>query len=77
VEVNTAGLLKPVAEIYPQVDLLRALYRAGVPVTLGSDAHAPHLVGYAFAEALDLLREVGYHRVVRFAGRARSYVALP
>ena len=77
VEVNTAGLLKPVTEIYPQVDLLRALYRAGVPITLGSDAHAPHLVGYAFAEAVALLREVGYERVVRFAGRARSYVALP
>ena len=77
VEINSAGLLKPVGEIYPQVDLLRALYAASVPVTLGSDAHAPHLVGHAFDQSVRLLREVGYTRLVRFQGRARSYVSLP
>jgi len=77
VEVNTAGLLKPVAEIYPQVDLLRALHAAGVPVTLGSDAHEPRLVGYAFDQAVRLLREVGYDRVLRFRERRRAYVPLP
>src|SRR5579859_1352264 len=73
VEINSAGLLKPVGEIYPHVDLLRALHAAGVPVTLGSDAHQPHLVGHAFDQSLRLLREVGYERVVCFAGRQRSY----
>ena len=77
VEINTAGLLKPVGEIYPQPALLRALHAAGVPVTLGSDAHQPELVGYAFAAAVRLLREVGYDCVWRFAGRQRYPVPLP
>ncbi len=77
VEINTAGLLKPVREIYPQVALVRALHAAGVPVTLGSDAHKPELVGYAFAEAMRLLREVGYQTVMRFCERRAYAVPLP
>jgi histidinol-phosphatase (PHP family) len=77
VEINTAGLLKPVGEIYPHVDLVRALHAAGVPVSLGSDAHEPRLVGHAFDAALALLREVGYTRLTRFRERRRSYVPLP
>jgi histidinol-phosphatase (PHP family) len=77
VELNTAGLLKPVGEIYPHVDLIRALRAADVPVTLGSDAHSPTLVGYEFGRAARLLREAGYERVVRFEGRRRSYAPLP
>ncbi len=77
VEINTAGLLKPVGEIYPQPALLRALHAAGVPVTLGSDAHKPELVGHAFAEALRLLREVGYREVMRFRARQAYAVPLP
>jgi histidinol-phosphatase (PHP family) len=41
VEVNTAGLRKPVGAIYPHPDLLRACQMAGVAATLGADAHAP------------------------------------
>ncbi len=77
VEINTAGLLKPVGEIYPHPDLLRALHAAGVPVTLGSDAHRPALVGHAFDAALRLLRETGYTRVTRFAARRPTAVPLP
>src|SRR5436190_1184131 len=45
VEVSTAGLRKPVRELYPHPDFLAACRERGVPVTTGSDAHVPSLVG--------------------------------
>ncbi len=51
VEVNTAGLRKPCAELYPRADLLAACRMAGVPVTFGSDAHAPAEVAADFTAA--------------------------
>ena len=72
VEVNTAGLRKPVGEIYPHADLLRACRAAGVSATLGADAHAPDEVAADFASAATLLRETGYRESVRFERRARA-----
>jgi len=43
VEVSTAGLHKPVGELYPHPEFLQACRDAGVPVTLASDAHSPDL----------------------------------
>ncbi|HEX8966569.1 MAG TPA: histidinol-phosphatase HisJ family protein [Chloroflexota bacterium] len=77
VEVNSAGLRKPVSEIYPHPDLLRACRAAGVPVTLGSDAHAPGEVGADFGAASRLMRAVGYQDYVTYARRRRTEVLLP
>ena len=52
VEVSTAGLRKPVGELYPDAELLRACVGKGAPVTLASDAHEPELVGADFEQAL-------------------------
>ncbi len=77
VEVNTAGLRKPVGEIYPHPDLLRACRAAGVPVTLGSDAHAPTEVAADLASAIHLLRALGYDTYLRYARREHRLVPLP
>jgi histidinol-phosphatase (PHP family) len=60
VEINTAGLRKPVGEIYPSLDILRRLHNAGVPITFGSDAHQPEEVGRDFAGAVTLACSAGY-----------------
>ncbi|MGI5939764.1 MAG: histidinol-phosphatase HisJ family protein [Thermoleophilia bacterium] len=60
VEINTAGLHKPVNEIYPAPHLLRLLHEAGVAITFGSDAHRPTEVGRDFAQAAALARLAGY-----------------
>lgn len=65
-EVNTAGLFKPVAEIYPGEDLLKEAYNLNIPVTVTSDAHAPGEVGRERARALQMLRNIGYASVVTF-----------
>jgi histidinol-phosphatase (PHP family) len=68
-EVSTAGLRKPVAEIYPSEALLTAFHCHGVPVTTASDAHEAHLVGEDLDRALELLRGVGYETVAVFDRR--------
>jgi histidinol-phosphatase (PHP family) len=69
VEVSTAGLRKPVGELYPHPEFLAACRERGVPVTLGSDAHTPDLVGRDFDRARELLRTAGYDTVTIFDRR--------
>jgi histidinol-phosphatase (PHP family) len=76
VEVNTSGLRKPVGEIYPHPVLLRACHAAGVPVTFGSDAHAPGEVAADLTAAGALMRETGYTHFVRYARRRRHTESL-
>ena len=68
VEINTAGLRKPVKEFYPSLDLLKAARRAGMHLTFGSDAHSPAEVGADFSLALDFARTAGYASSLIFRG---------
>jgi histidinol-phosphatase (PHP family) len=72
VEVNTSGLRKPVQEVYPHPDLLRACRAAGVPTTFASDAHAPGEVAADLARAQELMLSVGYDRYLAFSNRQRE-----
>lgn len=63
IEVSTAGLRKPINELYPGNDLLMAFAQAGVPATTGSDSHAPFEVGYRLDEAQHAMYHSGYRQV--------------
>lgn len=63
IEVSTAGLRKPVKELYPGPELLTAFRLAGVDATVGSDAHAPSEVGFGLDRAHEALARAGYTRV--------------
>ncbi|HET7744366.1 MAG TPA: histidinol-phosphatase [Gaiellaceae bacterium] len=69
IEISTAGLRKPVGELYPDAELLSACVRRGVGLTLASDAHDPQLVGEDFDLALALAGEARCETVVVFEGR--------
>jgi histidinol-phosphatase (PHP family) len=75
VELNTAGLRKDCREIYPGRDLLQLAFQERVPITFGSDAHAPGEVGHSFDQAVRFAREVGYTECCRFAHRKRQLVS--
>jgi histidinol-phosphatase (PHP family) len=60
VEINTAGLHRTAAEAYPNLDILRRLWVAGVAITFGSDAHRPEEVGRDFDHATELAQSAGY-----------------
>jgi histidinol-phosphatase (PHP family) len=71
VEVSTAGLRKPVGEMYPARALLEMCVDAGVPVALSSDAHRPEDVGADYERALELLDAVGVSELCVFDRRVR------
>jgi histidinol-phosphatase (PHP family) len=68
-EISTAGLRKPVRELYPSPVLLAAFRRHGVPVTLASDAHQAELVGDGLDRAAAAARAAGYDTVTVLDGR--------
>jgi histidinol-phosphatase (PHP family) len=76
IEVSTAGLRKECREIYPSRHFLELAHARHIPVLINSDSHQPEEVGYAFADALTLIKEVGYTEVVKFDHRQRVSVSL-
>lgn len=76
IELNTAGLRKDCREIYPSRAILAVAHELRVPITFGSDAHAPGEVGADFAAAVELARSVGYTHCLRFTGRQWQVVPI-
>ncbi len=77
VEVSSAGLRKPVGEIYPEARLLRRLVGAGVPVTFSSDAHAPAEVGRGYDRTVAHARAAGAKEFVTFVRRRKVFHPIP
>ena len=71
VEVSTAGLRKPVGEIYPARAFLEIVAEAGCPVALSSDAHVPDQLGLGYEQAVELLEAVGIGELCVFERRER------
>ncbi len=71
VEVSTAGLRKPVGELYPAQGFAELCIEAGTPFALSSDAHLPEHVGFAYDRAVAFLDELGVEEICVFEGRQR------
>lgn len=63
VEVSTAGLRKSVGDFYPAAGLLERFCAAGVPITVGSDAHRSVDVGADIDRAYAYAYRAGYRSV--------------
>ena len=70
-EVSTAGLRKPVGEIYPARPMIEMAVDAGVPISLSSDAHRPEHLAFRYEEAVELLRDCGVRELAVFERRQR------
>jgi histidinol-phosphatase (PHP family) len=77
IEINTAGLRKDCKELYPSQTILNMAAQIGVPLTFGSDAHAPNEVGMNFTEALASARQAGFTHHCTFTQRKRASHPLP
>ena len=63
VELSTAGWRKGVGDYYPARGLLERFCRAGVPITVGSDAHVPADMCDGIREAYAHAWSVGYRAI--------------
>ncbi len=75
-EINTAGMAHPAAELYPSDAILGIFFASNVPVTLGSDAHAPERIGRLFPEAVEAITRAGYRKISGFKKRKRYDIPL-
>jgi histidinol-phosphatase (PHP family) len=71
VEVSTAGLRKPVGELYPSAAFAAMCVEAGAKFALSSDAHRPEEVGFGYDRALEFLTALGVGEICVFEGRQR------
>ena len=71
IELSTAGLRKPVGELYPAPAFLAMCLDAGCPVALSSDAHVPADIGRDYNAALAMLDGLGVREVAVFERRVR------
>lgn len=76
IEISTAGLRKPCAELYPADGFLELAAQAGIPIVISSDSHRPDEVGVDFETAIDAARRAGFSETSRFEKRQRSTVPL-
>jgi histidinol-phosphatase (PHP family) len=76
IEINTSGLRKDCKEMYPSPQILTMAADLGVPLTFGSDAHAPGEVGLTFKEAIQLAKDSGFTHWRRFKQRKSESVKL-
>jgi histidinol-phosphatase (PHP family) len=75
-EINTSGVEHPAKEPYPSPDILKRCRRYDIPVTVGSDAHAPKHIGRHFDRAKTLLVDAGYRSLNTFTNREAIPVPL-
>ncbi|MDK2970440.1 MAG: histidinol-phosphatase family [Candidatus Sumerlaeota bacterium] len=69
VEINASGRDHLNGDFFPQEDVLRLLIEAGVPITFGSDAHAPTHVGRYASDVVELFTACGGREFMRFENR--------
>ncbi|MBD3188811.1 histidinol-phosphatase HisJ [Candidatus Bathyarchaeota archaeon] len=75
IEVNTAGLRKPIREIYPSRTILENCFEKDIKITLGSDAHEPSHVGYEFNSTIEFLKEIGFEGIYTFNKRQKEFAS--
>jgi histidinol-phosphatase (PHP family) len=71
VEVSTAGLRKPVGELYPARAFAEMCVEAGAAFALSSDAHRPEDVGFGYDRAVEFLDGLGVGKICVFERRQR------
>ncbi|MDQ6990872.1 MAG: histidinol-phosphatase HisJ [Mariprofundaceae bacterium] len=70
-EISSAGLRKPVQEIYPHERMVEKAAKRQIPFAFGSDAHAPEEVGHGMEACLDVLSRYGVREIASFEQRQR------
>lgn len=69
-EVNTAGFKAGLNHPNPHEDILKRYKELGGElITIGSDGHVPHHIGYAFDKVDDILNDCGFNQYTIFENR--------
>lgn len=72
VEMSTAGIRKPVGELYPSKSLMEKLTKEEIPMMINSDAHCPQDVAKDYDKGIDYLNSYGVTKISTFEKRKRK-----
>ncbi|PAF51777.1 histidinol phosphate phosphatase [Helicobacter sp. 13S00401-1] len=75
-EINSAGLRKPIKESYPSVPILKMAKELDMDITFASDAHAVDQVGAGLKECIQLAKDLGFKSGVVFDKKIPFHVEL-
>lgn len=77
IEINTSGYRYNLGGTIPSLDILQRYKQLGGEIiTLGSDAHEKEQVADKFAQAIGILREVGFNYITYFKNRKPHFVKI-
>jgi len=76
IELNSAGIRKPINELYPSIPLLKMAKDRDIPITFASDAHSPTQIGFEKDTLLEVAKSVGYREAVAYKDRVREVYPL-
>lgn len=74
IEINAAGLRKPIKECYPSKELLEMAYEMKIDITFSSDAHEISQIGFSYDSVTALAKHIGYTKCAIFKDRKKELV---
>ncbi len=70
IEINTSGWKRArCKEQYPSLWILKEIKKMDIPITIGADSHFIDEIDYGLDKALEIAKELGYKKVMRFKDR--------
>lgn len=73
-EISTAGLRKPIAEIYPEKKLIQMAKEKGISFTIAADAHAAHDLCHNYDKLELLLNEMNIVEIAIYEKHQKTLV---
>lgn len=74
VEINAAGLRKPIGEQYPSASLMEMIAELDIPISFGSDSHEVGHIGFQKEAIRAFAKTYGYKKCATFKNRERMLV---
>ncbi len=75
-EINTSGLIKGDFVVHPDPLIMQWALERDIPFTIGSDSHAPDMVGQYFEEVIARFKTMGLDRLHYFKAGKRVEVVV-
>lgn len=77
IELNTSGLKYGLGMTHPTPDIIKRYHELGGEIiTIGSDAHKPENIAYAFDQAAEILSSSDFKYYTVFEGREPSFLPI-
>ena len=74
IEISTAGLRKPIGEIYPSKEIVQMAKTKGITFTIAGDAHAPQDLSHNYDKLEEFLKEMDISEVAVYEKHQRQMI---